>query len=117
MSCLHRHEGWGLSLGAQRGVLVLCWNNRSWDECHDLDPIPLYQRCREVYPCGKYRGFYWMIDKGEALNFALAHEEADAPRPPAMPLQEREEKVVLLAQGGLRFRDVQLRILEFVGLA
>ena len=58
-----------------------------------------------------------MIDKDEALNFALAHEEADAPRPPAMPLQEREEKVVLLAQRGLRFRDVQLRILEFVGLA
>ena len=58
-----------------------------------------------------------MIDKDEALGFALAHEEDDAPRPPAMPLQEREEKVVLLAQRGLRVRDVQLRILEFVGLA
>ena len=58
-----------------------------------------------------------MIDKGEALDFSLAHEEADALRPPAMPLEEREEKVVWLAQRGLRVRDVQLRILEFVGLA
>ena len=58
-----------------------------------------------------------MVDKDEALDFSLAHEEADAPRPPAMPLQEREEKVVLLAQTCLRVRDVQLRILEFVGLA
>ena len=97
--------------------MVLCWSTRSWDECDDLDPIPFYQRCRERYPRGKYRGVYWMIDKDEALDFSLAHEEADAPRPPAMPLQEREEKVVLLAQRGLRFRDVQLRILEFVGLA
>ena len=57
-----------------------------------------------------------MIDKDEALDFALAHEEANTPRPPAMPLQEREEKAVLLAQMGLRFREVHLRILRFAGL-
>ena len=70
-----------------------------------------------VVPLGTRLGVYWMIDVEEALEFAFDNEGADAPRPPAMPLQEREEKVVLLAQGGLRFRDVQLRILEFVGLA
>ena len=31
--------------------------------------------------------------------------------------QEREEKVVLLTQRGLLPRDLQLHILEFVGLA
>ena len=31
--------------------------------------------------------------------------------------QEREEKVVLLTQRGLRSRDVQVSILEFTGLA
>ena len=58
-----------------------------------------------------------MIDVGEALEFAWENEEADAPRPAAMPLQEREEKVALLTQRGLLSRDVQLSILEFVGLA
>ena len=80
--------------------MVLCWSTRSWDERDDLDPIPFYQRCREAKPYGKYRSDYWIIDKEEALEFALEQEVADAPRPQAKPLQEREEKVVLLTQMG-----------------
>ena len=71
----------------------------------------------DLQPHGTRLGVYWMIDVDEALEYSLDNEVAAAPRRPAMPLQEREEKVVLLAQRGLRFRDVQLRILEFVGLA
>ena len=70
-----------------------------------------------MVPRGTPLGVYWMIDVDEALVFAVAHEEADAPRPAAMPLQEREEKVALLTQRGLLSRDVQLSILEFAGLA
>ena len=58
-----------------------------------------------------------MIDMGEALKFAWENEEVDAPRPAAMPLQEREEKVVLLTQMGLLSLDVQLSTLAFTGLA
>ena len=71
----------------------------------------------DLQPHGTRLGVYWMIDVEEALEYSLDNEVAAAPRRPAMPLQEREEKVVLLAQGGLTFRDVQLRILSFVGLA
>ena len=98
-------------------------STRSRAESRVLHHIPFYQCWRKMFlllgvvPLGTRLGVYWMIDVEEALEFALDNEGADAPRPPAMPLQEREEKVVLLAQRGLRFRDVQVRILEFVGLA
>ena len=106
----------GLALGSLQGVWVLCRNNRSWEESHDLEPTPFYQSCREVYPYGERRGICFMIDWHCALTFALGEEVADAPRPPAMPLREREEKAVLLAQMGLRVREVHLRILRFAGL-
>ena len=70
----------------------------------------------DLIPYGTRLGVYWMIDVDEALEFALEHEEADAPCPPAMPLQEREEKVVLLTQMGLLSPDVQLGALAFAGL-
>ena len=57
-----------------------------------------------------------MVDVEVALQFALQDEEAGVPRPAAMPLQEREELVALLALRGLRSRDLQLPILEFAGL-
>ena len=59
-----------------------------------------------IVPRGRWLGGYWMIDVGEALNFAWENEEVDAPRPAALLLQEREET-----------RDVQLSILEFAGFA
>ena len=58
-----------------------------------------------------------MIDVDEALEYSLDNEVAAAPRRPAMPLQEREEKVVLLTQMGLLSRDVHLSTLAFAGLA
>ena len=70
----------------------------------------------DLNPHGTRLGVCWMIVPEEALAFAQENEEADAPRPPAMPLQEREEKAVLLAQMGLRMREVHLRILRFAGL-
>ena len=71
----------------------------------------------DLQPHGTRLGVYWMIDVDEALEYSLDNEVAAAPRRPAMPLQEREEKVVLLTQMGLLSLDVQLSTLAFAGLA
>ena len=70
-----------------------------------------------LLPHGTRLGVYWMIDVEEALEYSLDNEVAAAPRRPAMPLQEREEKIVLLTQMGLLSLDVQLSTLAFAGLA
>ena len=102
----------GVLLGAQGGVWI---PDPAW-------AFPLVM----VYPplvTGVWNRGLWVFDNDVALLFAQAEEDLSAlpgdfdTRPWAMPLQEREEMVVLLAQRGLRFRDVQVRILEFAGLA
>ena len=90
---------------------------RGWDGTMELDSAPLYDACRSMYPFGVWDRGVWMLDIDVALEFALAHEEAAAPRPAAMSLQQREHMVALLAQRGLRPRELQLHILEFAGLA
>ena len=107
---------WGLLLGAQGGVWIL---DDTWTK-------PL----AKAWPLSGYlftgvwnRGSLWITENDVAVVVAQAEEEHFAlpgdfgTRPWATPLQERKHIGVLLAQRGLRSRELQLPILEFAGLA
>ena len=115
---LGKQGAWGLALGAQGGVWLINDVLRSGSiRAADLDPMPFFSCIRSMVPFNPHERAIWMIDVEVAQEFALWHEEAAVPRPAAMPLQEREHMVALLAQRGLRVRELQLHILEFAELA
>ena len=78
-----------------------------------------------VYPplvTGVWNRGLWVFDNDVALLFAQAEEDLSAlpgdfdTRPWAMPLQEREQMAVLLAQRGLTCHVLRGFVFEYAGL-
>ena len=108
-------DRWGLLLGEQEGVWILD------ESCTS----PLAQ----AWPLSGYlftgvwnRGSLWIAEADDALLVAQLQEERSAlsrpfdTRPWAMPLQEREQMSVLLAQRGLTCRVVRGIVFAYAGL-
>ena len=108
-------DRWGPLLGAQGGVSIL----------HDIWTYPL----AKAWPLSGYlftgvwnRGSLWITENDDALVVAQAQEEHSAlpgdfdTRPWAMPLQEREQMGVLLAQRGLTCHVLRGFVFEYAGL-
>ena len=107
-------DRWGLLLGAQGGFLIL---DDSW-----TNPLASALLLSGYLFTGEWnRGSLW-ISESDALFAALVHEEESAlpgdldSRPWAMPLQEREQMSVLLAQRGLTCQVVRGIVFAYAGL-
>ena len=101
----------GLPLGAQGGVWI-----------QDDDDISTHPEMANYLRERASRPILWVIEHDGPLEVALLEEQRFAlpgdfdTRPWAMPLQEREQMTVLLAQSGLTSHVLQGIVFEYAGL-
>ena len=104
-------DRWGLPLGAQGGVWTL---DDTWTHPHATTWY--------VVACMWNRRRMWITENHVAAVVAQVQEERSAlpgdfdTRPWAMPLQEREQMGVLLAQRGLTCHVLRGFVFEYAGL-
>ena len=108
-------DRWGLVLAAQGGGWVL-------DDTWTNPPATALPLSGYLFTGVWNRGSLWIAEADDALVVAQVQEERSAffrsfdTRPWAMPLQEREQMSVLLAQRGLTCHVVRGIVFAYAGL-